>query len=189
MRHTVYLDMDGVCCDWTSAVARLFGHANILQEPWPVSTEWLHDRLGVTEQALWDKVDDAGVDLWSELEPFPHFQKLYCGLCEHADVYFLTSPGWSDHAAAGKVRWLQKHVESPFDRFILTRHKHLLARADALLVDDWSQHVTAWNKGGGHGYLWPAPWNAARDISWDNAVNLVVSDVEYRNVIQTARAS
>lgn len=164
-KPTVFLDLDGVCTDWHSAVGKLFTRSpeQIYGSAWKTGY-WMHDWLNVSEEELWHQIDMRGAQWWASLAPYPYFAELYDGLREHTDLYFLSSPSGSAHAAAGKMHWMQMHApEIGPRRLILTEHKHLLAAPNRFLIDDCQEHCQKFNLANlgkiGNATVFPAPWN------------------------------
>jgi 5'(3')-deoxyribonucleotidase len=114
MKKVLYIDMDNVLVDFTSAIPTLSPH--ILAE--------YEGRL------------DEVPGIFSKMEPMPGAIDAFTRLATLFDAYILsTAPwlnasGWSD-----KVCWVQKHLGVPaYKRLILSHHKNL-NRGD-FLVDD-----------------------------------------------------
>jgi len=153
----VFLDLDGVCCDFAGGVAK---HLNKkLPTEWPLGKH-LADVLGITHDEIWDVLDEAGEEFWVSLKPYPWFKTLYAALKKEADeLFFLTSPSRHISSLSGKQRWLNEHVGRSFDKVIFTNHKELLADPDSCLIDDQERNITAFIAAGGKGLLFPQPWN------------------------------
>jgi 5'(3')-deoxyribonucleotidase len=158
----VFLDMDGVCCDFVGGVFNLFGK-KLNEEEWPKGAYDIAKVLGVTEGELWTKVDEAGWVFWFNLREYPWFKALYDSLTKWSDgeLYFLTSPSKHASCLAGKREWLSKRLGKMFDKVIYTKHKHLLAGSETYLIDDSDKNVDEFRAAGGSALLFPMPWNKA----------------------------
>ena len=155
--NRVLLDMDGVCCDFTSAACQLH------DIPYKEVREWnFFHKYGITEKEFWAKIYDAGEKFWVQLEEYPDFQESYERLkaIHGLEVYFCTTgaPGIS-HAYSGKVKWLESRFGKNFDEFILTKHKHLLANSNTLLIDDYIKNIKKFRNAGGKALEIRRPWN------------------------------
>jgi hypothetical protein len=134
--QTIFLDLDGVCCQWWETALKLFPAAPPMPDEGPLSY-WVSDHIGVHKRVVDAAVDDAGIDWWATLPEYQWFNNLYEGLCRLGPkVVFLTASGHFRHAPNGKLKWLQSRLGSGFDDFIITRHKHLLANPLSVLIDD-----------------------------------------------------
>ena len=152
----IFLDMDGVCCDFDSGVARLLNKK--LPSVWPLGKS-VGDVLDTDFEEVREAVERKGEKFWTELHAYPWFKTLYKALEKEADVFFLTSPGPHASAGSGKQRWLNTQFGRYCDNLIVTRHKYLLAKDDAWLVDDSERNIKEFSDAGGKVVLFPQPWN------------------------------
>ncbi len=151
-----YLDMDGVCVAWSEAVFQLYG---VPMPTGPMPYEFW-ELLGVTADEAWDRINAMGSDWWAALPPCPWFKDLYRGLqAIGPKVVFLTSPCTHGHSAAGKIRWIRKHVGTHCRDYVITSRKHLLARPGAILVDDCDEKLQKFATHGGAAVVFPRQWN------------------------------
>lgn len=150
--------MDGVLVDFVSAAVRLHGHAPRLTD-WPIGVWDVHTVLGITITEFWGKIETHGAAFWSELEPYPWSVELFERLREIAPVTIASSPNRDPHCLAGKVLWLQKRFGRKFRDFLIGPPKHLLARPGSVLIDDSPGMIREFREAGGHGILFPQPWN------------------------------
>lgn len=169
-----YLDMDGVCAAWTEAVFDLYGQ----KCPEGAMPYDIHDTLGVKEDDMWARINALGVDWWAALPPYPWFRDLFSAL--HAigpRVVFLTSPCTEGHSAAGKVRWIRKHVAPDYRDYVITSKKYLLARPGTVLVDDSEDKLADFAMHGGNAVVFPRQWNTGGTVHADMIVDQVVREV------------
>jgi len=156
----IYLDMDGVCCDFVGAVCRLFGKPELIDNyPWD---QWdIAGILDITEEELWTKVSNRGMEWWADMDAYPWFWSLYQGLDDLSPVTFLSSPTHDPQSLAGKLRWIQSRLGYRCTNYILTprKNKALLARPGDILIDDSPKSIDDWNAAGGIGWLWRQRWN------------------------------
>jgi len=89
------------------------------------------------------------------------------------NVYVATSTTDFGDCLAGKLDWIHRNLPSwTWRQYLMTPCKHLLARPDALLIDDLTANLQAWLANGGHTILVPAPWNERWPLI-DRAVRVV----------------
>lgn len=165
MIERIFLDMDGVITDFVSTALQLH-NAESAAENWPPGEWYVHKVLGLSRQQFWDRVDEAGEDRWANLEPYPWMSDLLSLLAEFAPVTILSSPSLNPGSAAGKMRWLDKHLGGgrPFRDFIFTSQKHLLASPHRVLVDDSDKNVKAFGDHFGQAIVFPQQWNSNHSI-------------------------
>lgn len=114
MKKIVYIDMDGVCCDFEKA--------------WPLVAKpvWIPGQ---------DK--EVPVGFFENLEPIKGCVEAIHKLAEKFDVYILSTPQWSNpNSWSEKHKWVVKHLGEPlFKRLILSHHKRL-NKGDYLIDDN-----------------------------------------------------
>jgi 5'(3')-deoxyribonucleotidase len=156
----IYLDLDGVCCDFSGPASRLCGASDTF-----VPRRWaFYEDIFVSEAEFWATVDKAGWQFWADLPEFPWFKPMYRALKKQGKVIFLTTPSQNPKSAYGKLVWLKRRFGKGFGDFIITSHKELLARGPrTILVDDSTSNVEKFRQAGGKAFLFPQPWN---DSDW-----------------------
>lgn len=164
----VYLDLDGVLVDfdrgWRQRLSEDSGLREAIrkydaafqgtQYPW---TFW--NDLGLLHDDFWGRLSDD--TFWSEL-PWTEDGRsiLEAALAAGRDrLYLLTHCPRLAGAYAGKYLWVKKHLPSLLSSLVTTGHKYLLARPDALLIDDGDHNVTGFAAAGGRAVQIPRPWN------------------------------
>lgn len=151
----IFLDMDGVCCDFTGAALRAHNSPLKLEDIriWNMETT-----MGLTLDEFWAPINAQGVKFWRDLEELPWFRKLYMICRESAEeVVFLTSSA-SDVSAAGKILWLRDRLGAQFDNYSLTPKKKFVAHNRGVLIDDHKKNCDEWAKHGDY-ILFQAYWN------------------------------
>ncbi len=179
-REVIYLDMDGVCVDWTTAVFQLLGRA-MPAHPTKVPYDF-EGMFGLTRTQMWERIDAQGADWWERLPPFEHFYVLLHDLRRLAyglggEVVFLTAPCRTGQSSSPKARWLDRHAGVGNDGYVITRRKELLARPGAVLVDDMPANVEAFRAAGGQAVLFPTQQNDGPPITGYGLVAYVVEAV------------
>lgn len=110
----IYVDMDGVLCDYDTAYREQFHSTN---NPFPQS------RLG----------------FFKELEPMPYAQTAMALLKRKGhDVFILTRPSIkNNHCWSEKAYWIEKNLGYEWlEKLIITCRKGLLCDGKAWLIDD-----------------------------------------------------
>lgn len=170
----IYLDLDGVVVNWTKAAMGLCGIN--ADEPAVVNTLTREydaiDKL-VGWALLAKHINSAGTDYWVDLEFLPWGRQLV----EYAinrvgsdNVAFVTSPGRFPHAPTGKFLWREKYY--PGLNLVITKAKHLLAKENAILIDDDSRQIDAFKAAGGATFLWPNQYILHKDGNETTWMNL-----------------
>ena len=157
-RPIIFLDMDGVCCDFQAAAATACGFPDLKVREWDMAGQ-----MQMTWEDMWRHIDALGEDFWADMPTYSHFSDMYRRLFSQGDLYFLSSPSRSPWCLSGKKKWLAKNTSMglPFDRFIFTSHKELLAAPGRILIDDYSVNCNKFRLAGGESILFPQPWNSA----------------------------
>lgn len=160
--NRIFLDLDGVLADWSSAAIRAHG-----LDPFKVHERWrpgeydLADVLGMSGNKMWQPVNDAGEDFWANLQPYPWCMDLTSLCTSLARTTILTSPSKDPAAAAGKTRWLQAQFGSGFRAYLIGPDKASCGRPGAVLIDDADKNCDAFRAEGGAAILFPQRWNSA----------------------------
>jgi len=164
---TVFLDLDGVLCDWAGAVCQLF-EVDYETLDWSGGNDIIH-ALGCSKSELWRRVDAKGIDFWANLEPLPWLDELVGLAREAGNMCVLTSPGHDPASAAGKILWMNEHLGGgkPFRDFLIGPRKRRCAHPGSLLIDDRDKLTDRFNDHGGTGIVFPRPWNSRSEFSDD----------------------
>lgn len=148
----IFLDMDGVLCNFVQA--SLVAHNR--PEKHDEITTWEYFKTwGISDAEFWAKC--SGVKFWARLNEYPWARKLVDTADRLAEHYFLTAPTSTKRAECivGKEQWLG----GDSFRMIPTEHKHLIAAPGRVLVDDNEKNIANWIKHGGIGLGLKQPWN------------------------------
>lgn len=169
----IFLDMDGVLCDFVSAAFSAHGQ-KFNPNDYPRGVFACEKILGVTTNEFWRRVDFGGEAFWENLDPYPWALDLAKELQQIDRVIIATSPSRSPASYSGKRRWLQKMGLCRLDA-MFGAQKWLMSRPGRVLVDDGEHNVVAWLHEGGQAILVPQPWNGASPV--DDVVRYVCSAV------------
>lgn len=160
----VFIDLDGIVADFVRGLMARY------KKPWPYDTvrgekAWDISQLwGMTWEDL-----ERGLDrsFWSNLPKTAEaddVMSLASNLCGRQNLCFLSSPVRTLGCADGKRLWVEEHY--PGVPLLLSCAaqgaavpKHFLAHERAILIDDHSPNVDAFDLHGGEAFLFPRPWN------------------------------
>lgn len=156
----IFLDMDGVICDFVGSVAREFPE---LPPNWKDSLTEYNLKASLPQElrdTFWEECSKRQVFL--KADPLPHFEDLK-NLCEkYAErVVILTSAGYSPDFHAQKREWLRKYWDSDYG-VVMTMDKGLLAKRGRVLIDDCDKNCLDFLRCGGDAIVFPQPWNMKR---------------------------
>lgn len=171
--NQIYLDMDGVLCDFVGAALRVHKRMDAL-DAWPKG-EWdIANVLGVKEHEFWARIDYHGEHFWADLQPYPWMNGLVKMLsCYSIPIMIASSPSYDPYSAAGKLLWLDRYLPQFRRRYFFGGAKHLLASPWAVLIDDNDKNVDEFRKSGGKAVLFPQPWNHGPDVKAEDKVSYV----------------
>ena len=163
----IFLDMDGVITDFTTAVLRLHGKTKLMST-WPRGERDIPKVLGISRTKYWEMIDSQGAAFWHSLQPLPWFADLLALIREFGPMTILSAPSLSPASLEGKAHWLYEHFPKVkgkrFTDFLFGTQKHLLAGKDRVLIDDSDENVERFRNAGGHAILFPQVWNANHGV-------------------------
>lgn len=153
----IYLDMDGVIADFTTAYLELTNSMCMYDD----IRDWnIYYYTKQTEEQFWMTVDLAGEDFWVNIPIYKNAVDMIKKLREKDHVTILTSVSEkAPIAAIGKIKWLNKHI-SPMIPICIDDKKWKYAGPNTTLIDDKPENIIEFIKCGGKGLLYPQPWNA-----------------------------
>ena len=145
----LFLDMDGVLTDFTTACEKLGGNMMFL---------YSNDK-----ELFWKKITSAGIEFWSEMSWMPGGQELHSflrssGLCPTI-LSALPGPERKKalfNAREGKIKWLRKELGSSYAEAAILCYrpeKALQSGISRVLIDDNSENIREWKEAGGIGIL------------------------------------
>jgi hypothetical protein len=160
----IFVDMDGVLCDFISAAFEVHGKKyDALTYP---KLEWsIASVLGITEDEFWRVIDDGKHRFWPGIKRYPWANELLTQVSAMAPVALLSTPSKSAFCHSGKRVWVDEHA--PDFELILCKSKHFLAAPGRVLIDDNDGNIKKWRDNGGIGILFPQPWNANHPFTDD----------------------
>lgn len=164
MIDRILLDLDGVLVDFLGGACRLHdktyvGHPHD-PETQVEQTAWeIEPIFQMTAPALWEPM---GREFWKNLEPLPWAREVVGLLSKkfgEDNICLLTSPIRTDGCIDGKMDWIREHLPQFRRRFLVGPAKQFCASPRHCLVDDRTTNIEGFKAVGGHGFLFPAPWN------------------------------
>jgi 5'(3')-deoxyribonucleotidase len=159
----IFLDMDGVLCDFVSAAFSAHG-VTFKPDEYPRGEFACEKIIGCTSSEFWRRIDFAGEYFWENLEPYPWAKSLFEELQLIDEVIIATSPSRSPASYAGKRRWL-RHMGMHGVQSMFGSRKYLMAKPGRVLIDDGEHNVKPWIREGGQAVLVPQPWNHAEPVA------------------------
>lgn len=147
----VYLDMDGVLCDFFAEYAKLAGitSGNYRDIP-PAKTDPTLNKM-------------VGTDFFARLPKFPTTDALVTMTVQQfGSFHICSSPLRGDHENSGhqKKVWLKHNLkQQPVDVIITSQKQHHAVQPDGtpnILVDDRGDNITKWEAKGGIGIKYQA---------------------------------
>ena len=158
----ILLDMDGVLADFfTSAVSKLNRETglNFTVESYAKTGKYeMEEVYGITTKQLWDIVDRD--QFWYDLSPMPHAAELMNSIrVAGFPIYISSTPTHNPNCVQQKIDWLKKHFGLDAHDCMFGKHKWLMAKPGALLIDDLPSNCKAFSDAGGQAALVPSNWN------------------------------
>jgi len=149
----LYLDMDGVQCDFFSAWAKLFGKERYKELGDKPERERKINDLNSRGPEFIEK-------FFATLPVLPNCNKLLSFLeTNKIPTTILSAPlrGNNEASVKGKLEWLSKHNPSMKDTALFRGDKERLAMKGGhpnVLVDDHKENIRRWEAAGGIGVLY-----------------------------------
>lgn len=170
--NTIFVDLDEVLADFVSAAAEVHGLTRAKLESRRTPGSWdITDAIGINHNKFWEEIHKKGVGFWVEILPTNWFNDVI-NLMEKVEKEFeiqwfvLSAPSRSVDCIIGKYQWIKDQI-GRIDKLICTKHKHLLAKPDAVLIDDRYNNGINFITGGGRSILFPNQgnymWKQAND--------------------------
>ena len=161
MIKTIYLDMDGVLCDFKSAVV----DKNIYNP---------------TKNTInWDLLKSLGSEFWANLQWIREGQRLYAWLFKFCieqkiTLCILSSIGFRE-GKVGKQQWIENHITiNPMCIYFVDRNTDKIHFVDltSLLIDDYGKNIEKFIQAGGQAIKFN---NNAKEVI-DKLKTLIIED-------------
>jgi len=167
MIKRIFLDMDGVLCNFVGGVAELFDTTEEeLYRKWEPGVYDVCIPLGITVEEMWRRVTCEGAKFWADLKPFSWTKELWELCNQTAPTVILTSPSQDPHSLTGKSMWMNKHLvsrDAVFRKFLVGPAKEFCAARDHILIDDSNENCSKFYDEGGFPIHFPQIWNIKFD--------------------------
>jgi hypothetical protein len=140
----IFLDLDGVLCDFDQGVRDLGPEA---------AAGLAEDAPQATKQVMYDAIEKAGEAWWANLKWTEGGKDLW-KIVEKFNPVLLSSPGKFQWASSGKQVWVKNNL--PGTSLFLTESKseYIDPYEMSILIDDNKNNVGAWEESGGEGILY-----------------------------------
>lgn len=141
---TIYLDMDGVICDFCGACADIDAIEHYKVD--------------------WEKVHAAGIDFWANMKWTKEGERFYKWLekfCdeEGIDLCILSQVNYNE-GVNGKIEWLMANTKVPNKNIYIVKTgkaKSKFANSSSLLIDDFGKNIESFVLAGGVGVKFESP--------------------------------
>lgn len=169
----IFLDLDDVLNKFTmQALTKVGCKVNPLDPFSSFDPAWKFDiikavnglhprRKQFTHESFWRLFERS---FWANLPLSEEFDLLLTkseALVGRKNVCILTCPVSNPDCTAGKVEWIYANLPVWLHRqFLIGPQKYLLARPQALLIDDSDENVDVFRRHNGQAFLLPRPWNS-----------------------------
>lgn len=179
----IYIDMDGVCCDFVNPMITLLrtrGQSiEYLKPGTPV--DYSH-RYGVFPEEI--DFNTIPTSFWENLPPFAGIIDIFATaqkIVGDDNVYIATSPPDDNYGSCcdGKREWVRKNL--PFfsiRKVIFVNDKFGLANQNATLIDDTQKVVDKFKAAGGNIVIRPQLWNSQWQVLDNNPTEYVISKMK-----------
>ena len=153
----IYVDMDGVLCDFVRQVEKVHGFK---------INNW--SRMQPADR--WVKIREYG-KFWSDMPWYPGSKQMWSYIQKH-DVKILSAFVRETHdpnCKKGKLAWIQKNLGLPSSKIhLVKRHqKQDFARngkKQNVLIDDFPKNIKQFNDRGGIGIRFKSPQQVISDL-------------------------
>ena len=156
-----YIDIDGVLANLVAQVELFLGYA-----PEMILGEYdLTKTFNIPLMTLMDLFADH--DFWSSMIIYSHAETLVEFFHAHGiAVCFVTHAVDRPGAFSGKYKWFCEYMHDFHEDLIFIRaeHRHELAQAGRLLIDDSDKNIEQWTLNGGPCILFPQWWNSNHSL-------------------------
>jgi 5'(3')-deoxyribonucleotidase len=154
----IYLDMDGVCCNWLDSTLLLLDRKDLIKNI-PKDAFNIEEATELDFLYIRNELAKLGSKFWKDLEEFSWFKKLYEELNALGEVVFLTAPSTDPSSLKGKLQWLQDRFGENFKSYIMTPQKFHCANMNSILIDDTLEQCHKFIKNDGFAVMFPSELN------------------------------
>ena len=167
-KYEMYLDLKGIFGDFITTALKVQSHdLKTVFDSWKrtqprllvptLSTEKNPVEFFKTEVLEREK-------FWRDYRAYDWFIYVQRKLSTIGNVMFLCSLSGASGYLAGKYHWHQDFLGVNLSKYILTRHKDIIARGKTRLIDDISLKISAVKARAGKVFSFPRIWNRFHTI-------------------------
>ena len=138
LEKKLYIDLDGVLCDFEKQFKDLVG----------ISTDEFESKY--SEKDFWKVIGEHGENYWSQMPWMKDGKKLW-SYVKKFNPTILSTPSRDKTSETGKIKWIKRELGNV--PYILIREKEKYANDTSVLVDDLTKKINRWNAKGGIGIL------------------------------------
>lgn len=154
MKPIIYLDLDGVLCDFVGGVLTAAGRP-YLKTANSIHGGIIEDTIG--EERMWELLQD--IEFWANLKPYPWAKEIFdmCFRLSKGRVKILSKGGKrAPNAYTGKILWVKKHLgDIALEKINLcSGSKADLAGPNRFLIDDFDVNIKEWEAEKGRTFHW-----------------------------------
>ena len=140
----IYLDMDGVLCDFIKGVKDTTGEDF-------TSPDLNHSAKGKIKAKI-----EAKKDFWHNLNWMPGGSELYRYVKSSSPYILSAFANWDKNCKAGKLSWVKRHLMVPKQRINLVKRQDkkkyaVIDGVQNVLIDDYLKNIKEWESAGGIG--------------------------------------
>ena len=173
----VFLDMDGVLCDFNLAALAAHGIPYEIWLEWDHHFKWFKDK----EKEFWAPM---GEKFWEEIPWTTEGKEIFEAVEAIAgidNIGILTTPCDTPGSMEGKKNWVRRELPQLVKRFWPGSTKEFMASPNHVLIDDSDGNVEKFAKAGGKAILVPRMWNKNSELVGENdltPVNYIVEQLK-----------
>lgn len=168
----IYLDLDGVFVDLIQGICNIHELEYDDSLTIPKYSDWYKSfhkdgkyltseefRKILRSYDIWEHSPGYSwnYDLFKFVKDFAMYHEADLAICSTPPKMALYD------AHIGKLNWLAKQFGFP-QSVLLVENKGVLGHPRAILLDDKDENIAEFTDNGGHGILFPQPWNAFRFV-------------------------
>lgn len=136
----IYVDMDGVLCDFDTQCVRYLG----------LPFKSLEKLVG--EKETWDSIHKIGEEFWLKMPWTLDGQELWNLLKQFKPIILSAPASEIKYCAWTKAQWIKNNIDenTPY-LFTKAKFKQCLSKENSILIDDYELNISQWNSGKGIG--------------------------------------
>jgi len=181
--ENIYVDMDGVCCDFVNPMVKLLkSRGQKLEAPAPGKPIDYSHRYGVFPSEIDFKTIPSS--FWENLPILDGTLEVFWmaqSLVGVDNVYIATSPPDENYGSCcdGKRAWVRKNLPLlDIRKVIFVNDKFGLANPAHILIDDTQKVIDKFNAYKGKGIIRPQLWNSQWKLAESNPAEYVISKMK-----------